>query len=371
MSQNSQNKDYAISHGQVYAYRIPTEEQPESDGTLKWDHTDLVVVTLEAAGEKGIGYTYSFAGIATLIRDSLLPLLSGKNALDNSVLWQQMVYKTRNLGRPGLVSMAIAAIDNALWDLKAKLLKIPLCKLLGQVHDKMPVYASGGFTSYDPAELADKFGKEASEGFTRFKMKIGRHRAEDQKRIEAARKVIGDYELMVDANGAYIPRQAVDMAGMLNDFKVSWYEEPVTSDDLDGLRFVREKVSGDLNITAGEYGFDVTYFNRMLSAGAVDILQADATRCAGISGFLKAHSLCEAHHLPMSSHCAPTVHLHAALACTKMIHMEYFRDHVRIEQMLFDGAPKAKQSALVPDLSRPGTGIDFKFKDAQKFSVNY
>lgn len=369
MITKTHNIEARLQKGTVQTYRIPTDET-ESDGTLKWDHTDLVLVTLQAADKEGIGYTYASPAAASLINDILLPELKGKDALDIPGLWYHMQNKLRNLGHPGISAMAVSAVDNALWDLKAKILDLPLCKLLGKVRESIAAYASGGFTSFDPQELKEKFQQWKDKGHHIFKMKIGRNKEHDIKRMEAARDTIGDAQLFVDANGAYFPTEAAAMAEILKEFDVKWYEEPVTSDDLDGLRFVRKKVAAGIRVTAGEYGFTPTYFNRMLAAKSVDVLQADATRCGGISGFLKVHALCEAYHMPFSAHCAPSLHMHPGVALQKMQHIEYFRDHVKIESELFEGFVHANNGKLFPDLSRPGFGIEFKNSDARKYLIN-
>ncbi len=369
MSTQLLNIEARLQKGTVQTYRIPTDE-PESDGTLKWDHTDLVLVELKAANKTGSGYSYASPAAAKIINDILLSEIEGKDAFDINGIWYHMHKKLRNLGNTGVAAMAISAVDNALWDLKAHILEIPLCKLLGSLRRSVPVYASGGFTSYDGEEIKEKFGKWKEKGHQIFKMKIGRDKKDDQKRMEAARECIGDSQLFVDANGAYYPTEAAEMAQVLDEFQVKWYEEPVTSDDLDGLRFVREKVSAGIRVAAGEYGFTPTYFNHMLAARSVDVLQADATRCGGITGFLKAHALCEAYHLPFSAHCAPSLHLHPGLALHNLQHIEYFRDHVKIESELFEGFVHASDGKMTPDLSRPGFGIEFKHSDAKKYLIN-
>ena len=363
-------KDFLVSQGTASAYKIPTEE-PESDGTLQWDHTTLVLVQLKCGETEGIGYTYANAATAQLIQRKLLPLVQEESAMNIGHLWYKMRHEVRNLGNSGISAMAISAVDNALWDLKAKLLDLPLCTLLGQVREEMPVYASGGFTSYDPAELAEKFQEWKEQGHHMFKMKIGRNWGEDLERMSSARFAIGRSQLFVDANGAYHPKEALEMAQEMTAFDVRWFEEPVTSDDLEGMKFVRERLPVNNKLSSGEYGYTQSYFNRMLSAEAVDVLQGDATRCEGITGFLKAHSLCESFHRPFSSHCAPALHLHPALSLKNIIHMEYFRDHVLIERELFDGTPVAKDGKLKPDLSRPGLGLEFKHKDAAKYQIKF
>jgi L-alanine-DL-glutamate epimerase-like enolase superfamily enzyme len=201
------------------------------------------------------------------------------------------------------------------------------------------------------------------------KMKIGTEPGDDLSRVRAAREAIGSHtELFVDANGAYTRKQALAFADSFASLGVTWFEEPVPSDDLEGLRLLRDRVPGGMNVAAGEYGYDSIYFRRMLEAQAVDVLQADATRCMGPSGFLKAAALCEAYEIPLSAHTAPTIHAHTCCAAERAIHLEYFYDHARIEHLLFDGALTPKSGVLRPDLSRPGFGVDFKHSDAARYA---
>jgi L-alanine-DL-glutamate epimerase-like enolase superfamily enzyme len=355
---------------EVSAYTIPTDG-PESDGTIEWDNTTIVVVEAEAGGKRSLGYTYADVSTATLIETKLRDVVVGRSALSPNESFVAMVHAIRNLGRAGICSMAISAIDTSLWDLQAKLLEVPLVRLFGQVREAMPIYGSGGFTSYTDEKLQEQLGGWVAQGIPRVKMKIGRDPAADPERVARAREAIGDdAELFVDANGAYSRKQALAFSYLFSELDVSWFEEPVSSDDLDGLRLMRDDGPPGMDIAAGEYGYDVTYFHRMLGAGAVDVLQADATRCGGYTGFLQASVLCEAHHLPLSSHCAPALHIPVGCAARPFRHAEYFHDHARIEQMLFDGAPEPNNGALKPDLSRPGNGLTLKRKDAEQFAVS-
>jgi L-alanine-DL-glutamate epimerase-like enolase superfamily enzyme len=259
-------------------------------------------------------------------------------------------------------------VDNALWDLKARCLNLPLVTLLGQVREEVEIYGSGGFTSYSLDQLQSQLGGWVSEGIPRVKMKIGRDPSADVNRIAAAREAIGpESQLFVDANGAYARKQALHRAEQFARFDVSWFEEPVVADDLEGLRLCRDRAPAVMDIAAGEYGYDLDYFKRMLDAGAVDVLQADATRCSGITGFMQVAALCHAYHVPLSAHCAPALHAHPCCAALPVRHIEYFHDHVRIEQMFFDGVLEPVNGKLRPDLSRPGLGLEFKEKDAVRF----
>ncbi len=358
-----------LARPEVEAYTIPTDF-PEADGTLAWDSTTIVTVRARAGGRSGLGYSYTDKAAAELISGKLADVVEDRDALAPTAAWRAMVGAIRNLGRPGIASCAIAAVDGALWDLKARLLDLPLVELLGSVREAIPVYGSGGFTSYPIERLQAQLGGWVEQGIGRVKMKIGSEPARDPERVRAARSAIGPAaELFVDANGAYDRKQALGFAEAFAQERVTWFEEPVSSDDLEGLRLLRDRAPAGMEIAAGEYGYDLTYFRRMLEAGAVDVLQADATRCAGVTGFMQAAALCAAYGLPLSAHTAPALHLHLCCAAQSARHLEYFHDHVRIEGMLFEGVPAPENGALYPDRSRPGLGLELKESEAARFAI--
>ncbi|MDQ3388837.1 MAG: mandelate racemase [Gemmatimonadota bacterium] len=353
----------------VAAYRIPTDSK-ESDGTLVWDSTTVVLAQAYAAGAVGLGYSYTHHAAAVLIRDLLSGVVEGHGSLDVPGAWQRMIHSVRNLGGPGIAASAIAAVDTALWDLKARILGLPLVRLLGAVRESVPIYGSGGFTSYPDEALREQLGGWVEEGIPRVKMKVGRNPERDLHRVKVAREAIGaDAELYVDANGAYDRKQALYFAEAFADQGVVWFEEPVSSDDLEGLRLLRDRAPAGMEITAGEYGYDSHYFRRMLDAGAVDVLQADITRCRGLSGLLEAGALCAARSLPLSAHAAPWLHTHPMCAIPSARHVEYFHDHTRIGRLIFDGLPEVVDGSLRPDLARAGHGIVLREADAQKFAL--
>ncbi len=358
-----------VDHVTVSAFEIPTE-QPESDGTLEWDSTTMVAVEVSGGDRTGLGYTYGDVAVAKLVESKLADVVEGGDAMAVPAAWEAMVEAIRNLGRPGICSMAIAAVDIALWDLKARLLEVPLVTLLGAAHDAVPIYGSGGFTSYSLDKLREQLGGWVEQGIPRVKMKVGREPSKDSRRVAAAREAIGaSAELFVDANGAYTRKQALELAEAFRAERVSWFEEPVTSDDLEGLRLIRDRAPVGMEVAAGEYGYDVHYFEGMLAAEAVDVLQADVTRCAGITELLRVGALCRARSLPLSGHTAPAVHLHPLCAIEQLVHLEYFHDHARIEGMLLDGVPSPLGGALRPDLSRPGHGLELRRADAERFAA--
>lgn len=362
-------EDPKIGTVRARAYTVPTDA-PEADGTFAWDRTTLVIAEIEAGGETGLGYSYTDASVARLIEGTLAPRLSGLSALDipraAAVLWGAV----RNLGRSGLAATAISALDTALWDLKARLLSLPLALLFGRARERAEIYGSGGFTSYDDRQLRGQLaGWVERDGCRAVKMKIGSERGRDPARMAAARAAIGDAQLFIDANGAFTPKRAVAFAEAAEPFGVVWFEEPVTSDDPTGMSSVRASVPARMEIAAGEYAYTLDDLSRLLDAGAVDVAQADVTRCGGYSGFLAIASLCEAAHIDLSGHCAPALHLPVAVAAPRFRHLEWFHDHVRIEGMLFDGAPVPRDGTIAPDLTRPGHGLTLKTRDADAYAV--
>jgi L-alanine-DL-glutamate epimerase-like enolase superfamily enzyme len=361
--------DLPIEKLEVGAYTIPTD-YPESDGTIEWDRTTIVIVELHAGQERGLGYTYADTSAAELIRSELREAIQGRDALDIPAAWLSMIRRIRNLGRPGIASMAISAIDIALWDLKARILHLPLVKLLGAIREGIPVYGSGGFTSYSVEQLRSQLSGWVRAGIGMVKMKVGRSPKDDVDRVRAAREAIGpDTGLFVDANGAYSRKQALSFAENFRESGVCWFEEPVSSDDLEGLRLLRDRGPAGMDIAAGEYGYDEVYFRRMIGCGSVDVLQADATRCGGISGFMNVGALCFAGGLPLSAHTAPTVHAHVCCALPAARNVEYFHDHTRIERMCFDGAATQIGGELRPDRSAAGLGIDLRRSDIEQYKV--
>ncbi|HLJ48648.1 MAG TPA: enolase C-terminal domain-like protein [Bryobacteraceae bacterium] len=358
-----------VDEMQVAAYTIPTAS-PEADGTYEWKETTLVTVHVKAGDVTGFGYTYASTAVAILIEHALAKHVLGADCMSPRGVYDAMVREVRNLGRAGMASMAISAVDVAVHDLKARVLGIPLVGLLGAVRPAVAAYGSGGFTSYSDQQLTEQLGGWAAQGLAAVKMKIGTHPELDLARVRAARQAIGNgTELYVDANGAYDRKQALRFAEVFVDSGVTWFEEPVSSDDLEGLRMLAARCPAGMDIAAGEYGYEPIYFRRMLEADAVDVIQIDATRCGGVTGFSLAAAAAEVFHRPISAHTAPSLHGHLCCTQPRARNVEYFFDHVRIEGMLMEGALTAVNGLLTPDLSAPGLGLIFKKPDAERYQV--
>ncbi|MER5784569.1 enolase C-terminal domain-like protein [Streptomyces mobaraensis] len=355
----------------VAAFTVPADA-PEADGTLAWDATTVVVVEAHCDGVTGTGWTYAPAEAGAAVTGLLAGLVVGRCALDVAGANEAMVRAVRNAGRQGLLGCAVSAVDIALWDLKARLLGLPLVRLIGAAVEDVPVYGSGGFTTYHDTHLAMQLdGWVRGHGIGRVKIKIGeswgREVHRDLERVRHARETIGpETALYVDANGAYGRKQAVRVGAALAELGVAWFEEPVSSDDLEGLAVVRDQCRCD--IAAGEYGYDPAYFGRL--ARVVDCLQADATRCGGLTGWLRAAAVAQAHGLEISGHCAPHAHAHVAACVPNLRHLEWFHDHVRIESTLFSGALDPTGGTIRPGADgAPGHGMAFRRAEASPYRV--
>ncbi|MEV6898724.1 enolase C-terminal domain-like protein [Amycolatopsis sp. NPDC051372] len=358
----------AVEQITARAYRVPTET-PEADGTLEWDSTTIVVAHIQAGPVRGLGWTYADAACAPLIERTLAPAVLGAPVANVPACWAAMQRAIRNLGRAGLVSCALSAVDIALWDASARALDVPLSRLLGRVHDNVAVYGSGGFTTMTDEELADQLEDWAvRQRIPRVKIKIGEAwgtRVEkDLKRVQLARYVLGSAAaLFVDANGAYSVGQARRLLQPLRDADVTWFEEPVSSDDLAGLASLR--TPGGPDIAAGEYGYDLPCFARLMPA--VDCLQIDVTRCGGYTEWRRAAALAAAANREVSAHCAPNLSAHAAAATPNFRHIEWFADHDRLENLLFDGCLDPAGGTVTPSPAAAGHGLALRADVAAEY----
>ena len=362
-----------VASVEAVAFGVPTDA-PEGDGTFAWDHTTLVLVTVrtdDPVQPVGTGWTYAPAAAAGLVAELLAPVLVGRDPGDVDSAWLAMRRALRNAGRPGLGAMAVSAVDVALWDLSGRLLGVPLSRLWGADRDTVPVYGSGGFTTYDDDQTVRQLEGWLADGFGSVKIKVGESWGScverDLARVELARRAVGDgVELFVDANGGYQEGQAVRVGRRLADHGVSWFEEPVTSDDPAALARVRRSL--DCDVAAGEYCFEPLDAGRLLDADAVDCLQLDATRCGGYTGWFRAVALAEARHLQVSGHCAPYLHAPVAAATASLRHVEWFHDHQRIEQRLLDSPAPARGGELAP-ADGPGHGWTPRPEALAKFRI--
>ncbi|MGC4933096.1 enolase C-terminal domain-like protein [Gordonia sp. DT30] len=331
--------------------RFPTPH-PEEDGTLRWDATTAVVVTIAAGDHTGLGWTYGHRAATEVIDTVLRSALHDDDLADPPRCWQAMVRACRNVGSTGLVMQAISAVDIALWDLRARTLDVGLTTLWGEMHSRVEVYGSGGFVNEDAEQLRGYVDEWSRLGCRGMKIKIGEAGGTAIERDLSRATALVDQaptgaDCMVDANGAYTRGQAVRVGHELDRMGITWFEEPVTSDDLVGLASLRERL--DCDVTAGEYVWNITDAER--TAPAVDCLQLDVTRCGGYTAWFRCAGIAAAHHLDVSAHCAPALHTPVAAATPNIRHIEYFADHARLEPHLADGVPEVIDGALKPSAS--------------------
>jgi L-alanine-DL-glutamate epimerase-like enolase superfamily enzyme len=355
----------------VHAFTVPTDGPGgiEEDATMTWDSTTMVLVEAVAEGATGLGYTYGDVSVADFAQSKLVPVATGSDVLSPASTWKVMFGRIRNAGRPGVGAMAVSAIDIALWDLRARLLDLPLFQSLPAFHDHVPIYGSGGFTNYPLERLVGQLAGWVGQGIPRVKLKTSRHPEQDAHRLSAVRSAIGDQPaLFTDANGGLTRKQALAWAHRFHEeWNVSWMEEPVSSADFGGLRLVRDQGPPGLDVAAGEYGFVLQDFENLLEHQAVDCLQADVTRCGGITGLLQVAGAAAGREIDLSAHCAPAISAHAFCAVPHLRHLEYFHDHVRLEQLILDGVLAPQDGALWPDRRRSGLGLQVRWADAEPY----
>lgn len=355
---------------EVAVYRVPTP-QPEADGTAAWSATTVVVVRIGEEGEQGLGWSYTEPAAASVVTGAIAPLLQDADLDDIPELRHRMQRRLRNAGATGIAASALSAVDTALWDLKARRHRIPLPDLLGRARDSVRIYGSGGFTTYDDATTAAELEHWLELGASAVKIKVGESFGTDADRdlarVALARSVVGGaVEVFVDANGGYSVKRAVRMGQVLRELDVRWFEEPVSADFPRRLAEVRRQTA--IDVAAGEYVWRTGDAEALLEADAVDCLQLDVTRCGGYSGFLECSAMAAGRGLDVSVHCGPHLALPVALSVPNLRHIEFFIDHERVDEALFDGLPRVVDGALVSRADAPGHGIGIR-ADAELLRV--
>lgn len=330
-------------------------------GTCTGRLTSLILVHTDT-GQVGVGSAYSHPGLVTLIvKNQLEPLLRGQDPREVEFLWERMYAVTRWYGRKGAAMSALGGLDVAFWDLRGKALGKPVWSLLGGQRAECPAYASALLWKAKTSLLAEEAAGHLARGFRRMKMRLGRNEDYDTEAVRAVRQAIGaDNDVMVDASMRYHVALARRLGKVLEDNKVFWYEEPFQPEDLDSYADLRGTVG--VRIAAGENEFGVQGFRELIRAGAVDIVQPDASRCGGISEVWRVAKMAGDAGLAFAPHTwsdavAVTANAHVVAAMPHGLTVEMDQTgNPFIEDLL--ARPLLVKDGLLQLSSQPGLGID-------------
>jgi L-alanine-DL-glutamate epimerase-like enolase superfamily enzyme len=343
------------------------------DATLRHRDTGrsaLFVHIKTDAGAEGLGVGTPIA--REIIERVFKPLLVGQDPLCIEKIWDDMFWRVRGYGRKGVAFCAISAVDIALWDLKARLFGVPLYRLLGPYTDRVPIYGSGGWTSYTEAELVREQMSYVERGIPRVKMKVakdfGRAEREDVKRLAAVRKAVGDdVEIYVDANNGYYAKQAIGMARHLSEYDVKWFEEPVLADDIAGLAAIARAI--DIPVATGEHEYTRYGFKSLIADGGADIVQPDVGRVGGVSEWMKVAHLAQAFNLPVAPHAVQLVHLHLACCISNLKVVEYLGTVEEGDRIWYTEFPQPRDGYWSPYPDRPGLGLELSPDAVRRFAI--
>ena len=360
-----------ISNVKINTYKIPLPEPVEAYAAGVMKAFDLVICRIDNDnGQQGLGYitVHENQGlaIASIIKNSFVPLLLDKDPRLIELLWKNMWKDTHYAGRGAPVSFAIAAVDVALWDLKGICLKEPIWRLLGG-HDKnVLAYAGNIDLNFSTEKLLLGATKSLNQGFQSIKMRLGRASlSEDLKRLEAMRNHLPDnIMLMADANEAWRVDQAVHAFKEIEKFNLVWLEEPIKPDDFKGYSYLR--TLGKIPIAAGENLHILSEFNHLINENGVDFLEPDLTTCGGITPFMKIAKLAEINNLPICSHGVHDLHVHLLASCPNASYLEF---HAwKIDEFTENSLRIKNGYTEAPE--KPGHGINFDFDKLKKFLID-
>ena len=349
-----------IAHIEPGFYRVelPVPLSDSTHGTIT--HFELVTARVrDTDGAEGVGYTVTpgtgGAGIHAHLARELAPILIGEDAERIEHIWHKMFWAVHYAGRGGAMSFAMAAIDIALWDLKAKRANLPLWRLLGAYDPAVPCYAGGIDLDYPLEQLLRQTDDNLAKGFRAIKMKVGRPRlSEDVARVAAMRAHLGeDFPLMADANMRWGVDEAIRAARSLTQYNLVWLEEPTIPDDIAGhARIMRE---GGLPIATGENFHTLHEFQNFIRAGAVSFPEPDVSTCGGVTPFMKIAHIAEAANLPVTSHGMHDVTVHLLAACPNRSYLE--AHGFGLDRYIANALVIRDGNAIAPE--RPGHGVAF------------
>ncbi|HTU55883.1 MAG TPA: mandelate racemase/muconate lactonizing enzyme family protein [Acetobacteraceae bacterium] len=351
-------------------YRWP-RKQPITNGKHTYTHVDFAVVLIATdEGVTGVGLGNG-GDIWRATINRLAPALIGEDPVNVERLWNKM-WVPKIIGRRGLTTRAISSIDIGLWDIRAKLARLPLYKLLGGYRDSVPTYVAGGYYEEGKGlkELAQEMEANIQLGARAVKMKVGAVPiAEDAERVRVARDAIGpDVKLMVDANCAYRWYEAVQLARKIERYDVFWFEEPVAADDYDGHRKLSQATT--IPVATGENEYTRYGFRDLIKSEGAAILNADAKILGGVTEFMKVAALAQASDLDIAPHGSQDIHVHLVAAIANGLILEFYRDTVDpMWGRVYEDTLRLNGDGTVSPPGVPGIGVNPNYKALEEFRI--
>jgi len=354
---------HKISKVDVHLVSVPIKAG-FSDATRKVETVGYTIVRIATdQGLEGFGITYHEVGgeaTKSLILKNMAPKLIGRSPLETEVIWQEFFHYLRGVGRKGLMFCALSAVDIALWDLKGKIVNLPLYKLLGGNKTKIPVYSSGGWTSYADQELVDEMKSMVKQGYSLIKFKVGveggRNPRRDLERVRKVREGVGpEIGLLLDANNCWDSATAVQFANNVREYNIMLLEEPVFADDIPGL--ARFRRGTDIPLATGEHEYTKFGVRDLVLNEAADIVQTDGARAGGYTESLKIAAITQAWNLKFAPHALENIHIHLVSAVPNALFLERLLLYEEITAQVYKNAPLPVNGFMeIPDL--PGLGLE-------------
>ncbi len=337
---------------------VPKVKRTDAIQSFDSQETPIVTIT-DSDGATGTGYSYTIgtggSSVMRLLADHLVPRLIGRDADRIEAIWHDLEFATHATTIGAITSIALAAVDTALWDLRARKQGLPLWKLAGGAKDRCPLYTTeGGWLHIEKQALVDDALEAQSKGFRGSKVKIGKpHGSEDYERLAAVRAAVGDgYEIMTDCNQGFMVDEVIRRADRLRDLDLAWLEEPIAADDIVG--HVRLSNSTSTPIAVGESLYSIRHFREYMQRGACSIVQVDVGRIGGVTPWLKVAHAAEAFDIPVCPHFLMELHVSLTCAVQNGKYVEYIP---QLDTLTSSSMKIEDGQAIAP--SEPGLGIDW------------
>jgi len=359
--------DQKIANVQVFLVSHPIQ-QGLADATRKVENIGFTIIQLTTdQGITGFGVTYNeVGGEATkiMIETNIAPRIIGKSVFATEDIWQDLFQYLRGVGRKGLTYCAISAVDIALWDLKGKLLNLPLFRLFGGTKTKIPVYASGGWTSYEDEQLVEEMQGFVAQGYQMIKFKVGvdggNNLQHDIRRVARVREAVGpDIGIMLDANNCWDAATGARFANQVKEYDIMFLEEPTFADDIPGLK--RYKKSTDLPLGTGEHEYTRFGCRDLILSEAADIVQMDFTRAGGFTEALKVAAMTQAWNLKFAPHAMENIHIHLMSAIPNSLYLERLILFEDLTNLTYKNCPTPKEGYMKLT-EMPGLGLELNWE---------